>query len=145
MVGGGKMHSKYMSKPQKKQIFIQEISSNEKLYKKSYNRMFIVSLNGKDFYKVRALNPRQALNIVMSIGQNPLPTTTPPPAPGKQNTISSQLFWSATPISKKTVIQLLRSEPTREKVNEIKLQIYPMKGVRHKFAKKRASVRKKIK
>lgn len=46
-------------------------------------RAFVVSTDKKNYYKVYARNRRQAIQIVMSIGKNPPPSTEPPSPPVK--------------------------------------------------------------
>lgn len=109
------MCSKSVFEAKKKQAFVRVLYSSRKKYGVSYPRTFIVSLDKKSFYKVNALNSRQALNIVMSIGENPPPTTSPPPAPGKKISAHSELRCSATSISKDYAVQLLKRDLSRRK------------------------------
>lgn len=109
------MSGKSLSEMKKKQAFVRALSSSRKMYGTSYPRTFIVSLDRENFYKVHALNSRQALNIVMSIGANPPATTQPPPAPGKKSPSHSKSFYSATSISKDAAAQILKRDLSHRK------------------------------
>lgn len=104
------MSDKSQSEMKKNQAFVRALSSSRKTYGTSHPRAFIVSLDRENFYKVHALNSRQALSIVMSIGANPPATTPPPPAPGKKSPSHSKSFCSAIFISKDAAAQMLKRD-----------------------------------
>lgn len=76
-------------------------------------KVFIVSVDGTNFYKVHAQNQKKAINIVMTIGENPPPKTSVPPLPGESGKIPIKVnteCYRAVKISKKNAIRLLSIE-----------------------------------
>ena len=77
-------------------------------------RSYVVSLDYKKFYLVYAPHPKVAVDLVqMSTGENPKPTTSPPPLPGKSNTTND--IYKAIPISKDTAIKIFEMYRAKRK------------------------------
>lgn len=108
------MRRKSELEQKKKVVFIQPLSSGSESAWTSRPKLYIVSLDNKNFYKVRALNPKHASNIVMDIGKNPPPKSPPPHVPGTKIVSNSKVPFSAVLISRDAALQMLSPNTSYE-------------------------------
>ena len=85
--------------------FVYKLESKHKL---SGTHTYLVSLDKKTFYKVRASSSAQAIDILNSIGQNPPSPHPAPPVPGRKSSTASASRSEITPINRAEVYQAIK-------------------------------------
>lgn len=87
--------------------FVYKLESKHKL---SGTHTYLVSLDRKNYYKVRALSASQAIKVLNSIGQNPPSPRPAPPAPGKNSSVPPVARFEVNPISRAEVYQEIKQD-----------------------------------
>ena len=108
----------------------------------SRQKVFIVSVDGTNFYKVHAQNQKKAIDIVMTIGENPPPETSVPPLPGDSGKIPTKVktgCYRAVKISKKNAIRLLSLEKEARTSHALQVSVAKQRRL-YKAQKKRTQI-----
>ena len=105
------------SSAEKESILVQEISPI-KTNRHSPRRIFLVSTDKKNYFKITAPTLDHAVKVAMSIGTNSPPKTTSPSSPGKPDSVPSRQLPNGVLQIRKDQAELLVKRVQQKKVSK---------------------------